>query len=173
MITEALTTAAVLAAAIVVPMLLVIHTRSDLRFLRSTSFIAVLFAAVIAATATVNLLSWPTLPVTGLTLPRDSVIDVVGYRLFPGERMVLMLDLPEGPRLYEFPWDKEKAQEMEKTTEEGRKLRISTFEGSEGGGGIRAPFAPITPGAITSEDPSVAGLPPKESPRSQSFTVTD
>ena len=165
MIFNAYTAAAALAITFIVFAWLVVWSRRDLWWLRGTGVIAALVGSLVSAACMVTFLGYSTLFIVGYTVPRDQLIDVLGYKLDQGVAIYVMLDVKPEPKMYRLPWSDEKAQKLQESSddEDSNGLQISTFDKETGGTeSVTGDGVPVEGGQLVDRPTPRSVLPAKD-----------
>lgn len=115
---EALTAVAVLALLFLSAARMVVWSRKAGNRLRGSSIILALLATMLSAVTIGSVLGHAVPLVGGLTAPSGEQ-PVLSAKLIVGKGIYLTLDLPDEPKLYWLPWNRDLAEQLQKMLEEG------------------------------------------------------
>lgn len=95
-----------------------IWARSDNDKFRGLSALGLFLGSIVSAVAIVVSVGWSVPCVSGMTAPAGKYY-VIAFQALPDDKIHLMLDVPEGPRLCYIPWSTDNAERLRKGQEEG------------------------------------------------------
>lgn len=101
--------------------LLVAWSRKDIPIIRGWSGAIALLCAAASALMIGNTLGFATPFIAGITAPAGEVL-LLGAKLVPRDGIYVMLDLPDEPKLFWLPWDKEMAERIQELMDGGGAL---------------------------------------------------
>lgn len=123
--TAAITAAFILTAVLLVAALVVVWARRK-TILRPMA-IPLALAAAVAGTVTVgSTLGFAVPLIGGITAPIGETV-VLAVKLLMDDGIYLTLDLPNGPRLYWLPWDKETAEAVQEMLSDPNNAGVTTL----------------------------------------------